>query len=115
MHELAVSQGILSLVCECGRREGFRRVTRVVVEVGAAAAVEPEALAFCFDVAAAHTMASAAELVIERVALAAACEACGAEFNLPHLAAACPHCGAYGARLLRGRELRVKSIDGESN
>jgi hydrogenase nickel incorporation protein HypA/HybF len=113
MHELALSQSIVNLVCECARREDFRSVTRVVVEVGAAAAVEPEALAFCFDVVAADTMAREAELVIERVALEGACRACGAEFEMPNLAAPCPKCGAYGARLLRGRELRVKSIDGE--
>jgi hydrogenase nickel incorporation protein HypA/HybF len=113
MHELALSQSIVNLVCECGRREGFHRVTRVVVEVGVAAAVEPHGLAFCFDVAAADTMARDAELVIERIALAAACPACAAEFEMPHLAAPCPECGAYGARLLRGRELRVKSLDGE--
>jgi hydrogenase nickel incorporation protein HypA/HybF len=113
MHELALSQSIVSLVCECGRREGFQNITRVVVEVGAAAAVEPEALAFCFDVAAADTMARDAVLVIEKVALEAACGACGAEFEMPNLAAPCPKCGAYGARLLRGRELRVKSLDGE--
>ena len=112
MHELAVSQSIVTLVCQCGRREGLERVTRVVVEVGVAAGVAPEALAFCFDVAAADTMARDAELVIEQVALAAACAACGAEFEMPHLAAPCPECGAYGARLLRGRELRVKSFDG---
>jgi len=113
MHELALSQSIVDLVCECGRREGFQSVTRVVVEVGVAAAVEPEALVFCFDVVAADTMARDAELVIERVAIEAACRACGAAFEMPHLAAPCPQCGAYGARLLRGRELRVKSLDGE--
>ena len=32
MHEPALSQSIASLVCQCGRREGFERVTRVVVE-----------------------------------------------------------------------------------
>ncbi len=113
MHELALSQSIVNLACECGRREGLRSVTRVVVEVGVAAAVEPEALAFCFDVVAKDTMAHGAELVIERVALLAACRACGVEFAMPHLAAPCPQCGAYGAHLLRGRELRVKSFDGE--
>lgn len=113
MHELALNQSIVSLVCECGRREGLCRVTRVVVEVGAAAADEPDPLAFCFEVVTADTAARDAELVIERVALEAACPACGAQFEMPHLAAPCPKCGAYGARLLRGRELRVKSIEGE--
>jgi Zn finger protein HypA/HybF involved in hydrogenase expression len=44
MHELALTQSIVDLVTRCGRQEGLDRVTRVVVEVGVVAAVEPEAL-----------------------------------------------------------------------
>lgn len=113
MHELALTQSIVDLVARCGRQEGVRRVTRVVVEVGAAASVEPEALNFCFDIVAAGTIAQRAELVIETVALRGACRTCAKEFDAPHLASACPACGAYGPRWLRGRELRVKSIEGE--
>ncbi len=113
MHELALTQSIVDLATRCGRQEGLQRVTRVVVEVGVAAGVEPQALDFCFDIVAADTMARSAELVIERVGLRGACRTCATEFDAPHMAAACPACGAYGARWLRGRELRVKSIDGE--
>ena len=108
-----MTQSIVDLVTRCGRQEGLHRVTRVVVEVGMAAAVEPAALNFCFDIVAADTLACGAELVIERVGLRAACRSCDTEFDAPHLASACPGCGAYGPRWLRGRELRVKSIDGE--
>ena len=113
MHELALTQGIVDLVTQVGRREGFHRVTRVVVEVGAAAAVVPDALTFCFDIVAADTIACGAKLAIETVGLRAACRACGAEFQPAGLVSACPDCGEYGPRLLSGRELRVKSLDGE--
>ena len=113
MHELALTQGIVDLVTQVGRHEGLHRVTRVVVEVGVAAAVVPDALTFCFDIVAADTIASGAELAIETVELRAACRACGAEFEPASLVSACPDCGAYGPRLLSGRELRVKSLDGE--
>jgi len=58
MHELALSQSIVDLVVECARKEGVHAVTRVVVEVGVAAGVEPDALRFCFDVVAADTAPS---------------------------------------------------------
>lgn len=113
MHELALTQGIVDLATRVGWREGLHRVTRVVVEVGVAAAVVPDAMMFCFDIVAAHTIAHGAKLVIERVGLRAACRACGAEFEPASLVSACPDCGTYGPRLLSGRELRVKSLDGE--
>jgi len=113
MHELALTQGIVDLVTQVGRRESLRRVTRVVVEVGVAAAVVPDALTFCFDVVAADTIAHGAQLVVESVALRAVCRACESEFEPASLMSACPECGEYGPRLLSGRELRVKSLDGE--
>ncbi len=44
MYELALSQSIVDLVVGCARAEGLRTVTRVVVEIGVAAGVDPEGL-----------------------------------------------------------------------
>ena len=70
MHELALCESITDLVVECARREGIARVSRVVIEIGVAAAVDPEALSFCFPITAADTVAAGAELVINMIALA---------------------------------------------
>ena len=113
MHELALTQGIVDLVTQVGRREGLHRVSRVVVEVGAAAAVLPDALTFCFDIVAADSIARGAELVLETVELRGVCLTCGAEFAAATIASPCSGCGAHGPRWLSGRELRVKSLDGE--
>jgi len=112
MHELALSESIVAMVVECARRERIDRVSRVVVEIGAAAAVEPQALLFCFPITAAETVAADAELVIERVALQARCVACGAEYAPPTLAACCPACGGFARKILAGREMRVVSFTG---
>jgi|SRR5208283_4285220 len=113
MHELALSQSIVDLVVEYARKEGVRAVTRVVVEVGVAAGVEPDALRFCFDIVAADSLAQGAELAIETTTLQVRCRDCECEFEPARLVSSCPHCGSYAPRLLRGRELRVKSFDGE--
>jgi hydrogenase nickel incorporation protein HypA/HybF len=113
MHELALSQSIIDLVLESARKEGVHAITRVVVEVGIAAGVEPDALRFCFDTVAADTLAQGAELVIETIAMQASCQHCASKFEPTRLVACCPHCGSYALHMLRGRELRVKSFDGE--
>lgn len=113
VHELALSQGIVDLVAASATREGVRKVVRVVIEVGAAAAVEPDALRFCFDVVANDTVVQGAELVIETVALLAACRRCGREYSPAALYDACPNCSAYDRDILRGAELRVLSFDAE--
>ena len=113
MHELALSKNIVDLVVERARREGVRAVSRVIIEVGMAAGVEPDALRFCFDLVTADTLARGAELTIETIALQARCRTCASTFEPPGLVSPCPHCGSYGPLLERGSELRVKSFDGE--
>jgi hydrogenase nickel incorporation protein HypA/HybF len=113
MHELALSQSMVDLVIEIARRERVRAVTRVTVEVGIAAGVEPDALRFCFDIVTAETLAQGAELAIETIALQARCRNCDCEFEPARLVSACPRCGSYAPSLVRGREFRVKSFDGE--
>ncbi len=113
MHELALSQSIVDLVVECARREGVNVVSRVTLEVGMAAGIEPDALRFCFDIVTADTLAHGAELVIESIALQAICRDCACRFAPASLVSACPRCGSYAPLLERGREFRIKSFDGE--
>src|SRR5271165_357091 len=113
MHELVLSKSIVDLVVESACREGMHEITQVVVEVGIASGVEPDALRFCFDIVAADTLAQGAELAIETVTLQARCRNCTSDFEPPRLISPCPHCGSHALHLLRGRELRVKSLAGE--
>jgi len=113
MHGLALSRSIVELVTERARAERFRAVTRVTVAVGVGAGVDAEALRFCWDVAAEETAARGAELVIGEVPLGARCRSCGHEFEPGAVLAPCPACGRPGVELVRGRELRVQSFDGE--
>jgi hydrogenase nickel incorporation protein HypA/HybF len=113
MHELALSESIIDLVVNCARQERIARVSRVVVEIGVAASVEPQALLFCFSIAAADTVAAGAELVIDRIGLQASCEDCGSRYAPETLFSPCPDCGGFARRILAGREMRVVSIAGE--
>lgn len=62
MHELAITQDLVeAVVAQCGGR----RVRRVVVIVGALAAVLPDAMRFCFDICVEGTELEGATLEIE--------------------------------------------------
>ncbi|MBL29112.1 MAG: hypothetical protein CMM50_16390 [Rhodospirillaceae bacterium] len=63
MHELAVARDIVSMVEEVA---AGRPVQRVNVEIGQESCVSPDALAFCFDIAAEGGAAAAASLEIAR-------------------------------------------------
>lgn len=59
MHELGLSRNIVAIVAE---HAGTRRVGRVRLAVGPHAAVERQALLFCFDLAAEGTVLAGAAL-----------------------------------------------------
>jgi hydrogenase nickel incorporation protein HypA/HybF len=113
MHELAISESITELVVDCAQRGHIARVARVVVEIGAAAGVDPDALMFCFPVTTVETAAAGAELVINRVELQMRCEDCGEVYSPKTQVSSCPICGSFASQLLAGREMRVVSIEGE--
>ena len=107
MHELAIAQAAIELAEEAA--DG-RRVRRVTLEIGEFSGVLPQALSFCFDLAAQGTLLEGTDLDLCKIPGFARCESCGAEFDVSSELAVCD-CGAMRLVYLRGRELRVKSIE----
>ncbi|MFD0364829.1 hydrogenase maturation nickel metallochaperone HypA [Nocardia sp. GCM10030253] len=107
MHEMAITQSVIDAVC--GHAAG-RKVHSVTVAVGALCAVVPDAMQFCFELAAEGTVAEGAYLEIEQVPGRAVCRACGADFTLTELILLC-HCGSADVDVTAGRELRIRSME----
>lgn len=66
MHELSLAEDMVGIVEAAARRNGATRVASVRVEIGELACVEPESLAFAFEVCAREGCARGARLDIER-------------------------------------------------
>jgi hydrogenase nickel incorporation protein HypA/HybF len=84
-------------------------VVRVRVEVGQLAAVLPDALRFCFDVAAQGTSVEGAELDILGTPGRAVCDGCGRSMMVDVPYGRCD-CGGP-VRIVAGEELRVKDME----
>lgn len=111
MHEMSLAEGIIQLVEETARREAARTVRRVVLEIGQLAAVDGEALRFCFDAVAAGGVARGATLEMIAVPGAGRCADCGRTVPLPERLAGCPACGGYRVTPTAGTALRVREIE----
>ena len=111
MHEMSIAEGVLQLIEDAARREGFSRVKTLWVEIGALSGVEPEALAFCFDAVTRGSLAEGAQLEIIHVPGTGFCLDCGRETPLAAVYDACAHCGAAPVRVTGGTEMRVKELE----
>lgn len=113
MHELAVAQGIVDIVAEEARAQRFARAKRVRVRVGALAHVEPEALAFGFDVVSRGTPAEGAVLDVDRPPGEGWCLACDLRVTLARRGDGCPACGSFQVMVTGGEDLCVTELEVE--
>jgi hydrogenase nickel incorporation protein HypA/HybF len=111
MHEMALAESMLEIVETTARKNGAQRVLAVRLEIGALAAVEPDALRFCFDAVTRGSLADRARLEIETTPGAAWCMPCADTVSIPALGVPCPRCGSYQLAVSRGDSMRVKDIE----
>ncbi len=109
MHELAITEAIVTEVCE---HVGDARVRRVIVEIGRLAAVVPEAVQFCFELAATGTQVEGAALEIIDVPARGDCRQCGKRIELgDSFIGTCGECGGIDLEIVNGQELRIRSVE----
>ncbi len=113
MHEMSLAAGVLELIEDAARQQKFPRVATVWLEIGRLAAVEPEAMQFCFDAVARGSVAEGARLEIITLPGSGWCASCAASVAVSEIAAACPRCGGYQVTVTGGTEMRVKELEVE--
>ncbi|MCW2315238.1 hydrogenase nickel incorporation protein HypA/HybF [Rhodoblastus acidophilus] len=113
MHEMSLTEGVVEILVEEGRKQGFAKVKTVWLEIGELSGVEPEAMLFCFDVVARGTLAEGAKLEIVRTPGAGWCLDCAKTVALGERFGQCPECGQYHVQMTSGDEMRVKELEVE--
>jgi hydrogenase nickel incorporation protein HypA/HybF len=113
MHEMSLAEGIVQLVEEAAHADGCAKVKAVWLEIGQLAAVEKEALQFCFDAVTRDTVADGARLEIIETPGRGWCMKCERDVPVKALHEACPVCGSYQIEITGGSEMRVKELEVE--
>ena len=111
MHEAALCQGLIELIEDQQRQKGFKRVGRVIVEIGVLGHVDPRALDFAFEVAAPGSVAAGAVLEIREVPGKAWCMDCSELVAIERRGDACPGCQGYTMIIEPGDEMRLKELE----
>lgn len=113
MHEMSLAEGVLQLMEDVARSQGFSRVKTVWLEIGRLAAVEPEAMRFCFDAVTHGSLAEGARLEIVNLPGQGWCMKCATTVPIEEQFGACPQCGSYQVQATGGTEMRVKELEVE--
>jgi len=111
MHELSVCQALIGQVVNVAREHQATAVKTVNVRIGPLSGVEPDLLAQAFPLAAAGTVAEAAQLMIESLPIRVHCDKCGAETAAAANRLVCGACGDWHTRLVSGDEMLLASVE----
>jgi hydrogenase nickel incorporation protein HypA/HybF len=111
MHELSITEGILSIALGAA---GGRRIKAINLVIGDLSSFVDDSVQFYFDLLSKDTLAASATLNFVRQPAGATCRDCGAVFGVKApLIPECPGCGSVRLAITGGRELRVESIEVE--
>lgn len=113
MHELRIAEDLTAIVLETAARENLTKVCRVSITFGQLVAVVPEIFEFAFREAVKGSLAGDAELSVEVLPVKLKCKNCGNDFLLDSNLFSCNVCSSTDIEIIQGKELFIKSIEGE--
>ncbi|MCP5267876.1 MAG: hydrogenase maturation nickel metallochaperone HypA [Zoogloeaceae bacterium] len=113
MHEMSLAEGVVQIIEDAAREQGFSKVKTVFLEIGWLSSVEPDAMAFCFDAVSRGTVADGAKLEVIDVPGEGQCLSCGKTVAISAVFDPCPACGEFPVQPTAGTEMRVRELEVE--
>lgn len=110
MHEMSIALSIIDLATEQAQKENARKIVEIELDIGAVSGVEIEALNFALEMAVKETLLESALVKVNRIEAVSECLECGHHFESMHHINQCPRCRELNTRIVKGRELQVKSL-----
>jgi len=112
MHEMGIVMQIVEIcVSSIPKEMKDVKVKRVNLRIGRLAAIVPQSLKFCFEIASKDTPLEGAELNIEEIPVKAQCRKCKHQWTIEGPSFKCPKCENGDIDLLSGRELDIASLE----
>jgi hydrogenase nickel incorporation protein HypA/HybF len=115
MHELSIAHAVLEAVRTEALRLNGRRPAKVGVRMGELAAVDPEALRFCFEALVRESDLDSMQIEIEFCPRRHRCSQCENVFAVANFSCECPVCGSADTRFVSGDELELAYLEVEED
>ncbi len=115
MHELAVTESILSTAEKYARQSGAGRVTDLYLIIGRLSSIVDDSVQFYWDIISQGTLCQGSKLHFQRVPASLVCLNCGHEYILDAELTLCPVCGSAKVKVTSGDQFYLDSIEIEKN
>lgn len=111
MHELSIALGIVKIAEDETSKAKAKQVTKIELEIGTLSGIELDALNFVWESAVENSVLEKAEKKIIVIEGKGKCIDCDTEFEMENIYDCCPKCGSNFKGILKGKELKVKSLE----
>ena len=111
MHELAVTQSILTICIDEGEKYNVKRIKKLNIKVGELTDLVPSCISYYFKIVAKDTIAEEAEINIEKIKVAITCNKCGYKGELGENNYVCPKCKGNNYKIIKGREFYLDTME----
>ena len=113
MHEYSVVQALLEQIERVAKENDARKVTKILVKIGAMSGVEPYLLETAFNTFKEKTICDGAEFVMNVQPLTIVCRACQARSELEAARCCCPRCKSIDVDVVDGEDMFLMSLEME--
>jgi len=113
MHELSVTESILTIVLKHAQTNRAEKVLAINLKIGELSELVSECIQHYFDYLSKGTIAEGAVIDVERSPIIFQCNDCEHSFEVSLKDTrdfACPRCGGVKVSLISGREFYIKDI-----
>jgi len=114
MHELAVTESILSIALQHATQAKAVRVTSLQLVVGQLSSIVDDSVQFYWDMISAGTICEGAQLHFERRPATLKCLDCDQTYTLSGELSDCPNCHSARIKVVAGEEFYLDSIEVEA-
>jgi hydrogenase nickel incorporation protein HypA/HybF len=111
MHEFSIALNIVEIAIDTARANDAEAVNEVEIDVGDVSGVIYEALELALQSAVKGTILEKSRFRLNRIRARAICNACRHDFEPGDFLTVCTNCGSSDIRIVRGKELKVRSIN----
>ncbi|NMB58982.1 MAG: hydrogenase maturation nickel metallochaperone HypA [Chloroflexi bacterium] len=111
MHELAVTESILSISEKYAKENGALKVTSINLVIGRLSSIVDESVQFYWDIISKDSLCYQAILNFERRSAVLHCNVCDHEYEIDTSLQPCPACGSPNIKVISGEEFFVDSIE----
>jgi hydrogenase nickel incorporation protein HypA/HybF len=113
MHEIRIAEDLSLIVLDTARKENLSKVTKVNISFGQLIQIVPDIFEFAFREIVRNSVVQDAEIDIEIIPVKMKCKNCGSDFLVKDNLFACNVCSSTDVAIIQGKELFIKSIEGE--